>query len=385
MEDELSSNVPNICEYSTGNNNNSTYILPVQNEHQIPKMDTGTNQGQQTILSGYSSNLIPDTSHNQVLKNIEEQLELVDISDDDINYEINHEKLDDNNYIKHKDMIDHLYEDEGDVGSYIPTKNEMLNLPEPPKPTLLSEKSKLEELGKIITIVEDSIVIEKRSDLNIIVNLDTTVYSKGALIIGYVFDVIGNIDSPYYVIHAYVNSNKTNTNISENSTINESISDTITSYNKDSTIDSRLKFIDFLNLQTGDQVFFDKEIVQIVDKSKLLHYKGTDASNVFDEEADYNEEAFSDDEEERQFKHQKKEANRIKHNEKKEKNHNNTNNTNNHNSNNNFKQNSKKVYSENFQNIGSTYNPYSNSSISLEPSKIDPFTFVNLQSKTGNS
>lgn len=285
MENELSNNITNIGEHSTSNNNCQTNIHTQQDQCEIPTLDFGLNQNQQTLLSGHSTNIISDHTYDDAFNRIENQLDQIDISDseDEEIKEINRQaKLTDLEYDEQMKKVSALYDEDGvEVGHYVPTKNEMTEFTDFPQPAILNQNSKLEKLGKVVSVVENNILIEKNPNLNLILNLDTTIYSKDCEVVGFIFDVIGNIDLPYYLVMPYSSKNDENSN-------------------------NELKFKNISKIMEEEDMYFDINVDNVVNKNKLINQKGTDASNAFDEEIGNNDKEFSDDEEEREYKKSKK-------------------------------------------------------------------------------
>lgn len=268
MINELSNNDSNKCQYTISNNSYQNSVLPNESKCQIYEMDTQQNKNEQTLLPGYITSTVSNYENNQLFAKLENDLNLIEISDSED--DINNEPLNEEQYLKSMDKINDFYEEEQESNSYFGTKNEQLKI-ECPKPHRLNEKSKVEKLGIVSSIVDGCILIEGRA--NIIINLDATVFNKNCDSIGFIFDIIGNIDFPYYVVKSFDNEKDT---------------------------------VPLEKVLEAEEVFVDINFSATVNKTTLLNNKGTDASNAFDEEINENDLEFSDDEEERNYKNSKK-------------------------------------------------------------------------------
>ncbi|EAR84734.1 Gar1/NAF1 RNA-binding region protein (macronuclear) [Tetrahymena thermophila SB210] len=130
----------------------------------------------------------------------------------------------------------------------------------------------LVELGQIMTIVDDKIIIATNNEMReaekrIIVDLDNIIFNEQKNIIGNVDDVFGNIKNPFYCV-------------------------IIDKYTEEMIAQKRL--------QVGQKVYMIEGYNKLLMKAQLeflLRQKGCDASNRFDEEVlNDNEIEYSDDE-----------------------------------------------------------------------------------------
>ena len=256
---ELSNFNSNINKDPISNNNNQANVILDKEQYQIFQNDITQKQSEQNISTGYSVDNIPSYQIDNPFKNIEDKLNLVYISDSD------EEQY---NYGDEKMKVDYMYneEDGEEAGSYIATKNEKMECDEPIIKQIDS-KSNIVKLGYIETIVEGMILV--KPSINNIVNLDSTCYNKSLNPVCFIFDVIGQIDDPLYVLKAF------------------------------STTQAECDM-----LKENDDIIIDLSFSQIVNAKDLIKNKGTDASNAFDEEIDDHD--YSDDEEEARIKKSKK-------------------------------------------------------------------------------
>jgi rRNA processing protein Gar1 len=137
----------------------------------------------------------------------------------------------------------------------------------------LTSEDVLVEAGMIEDVFEDKVIM-RANIFNGILDLDNILFNENKFPVGYLDDVIGKVESPYYVIRFFPNY----------------------------TQESREK----MNLLSGKSIFFVKSRSKQIVPGYLMRHKGCDASNAFDEEIHDDEMEFSDDEEEVKFKSRKK-------------------------------------------------------------------------------
>ena len=215
----------------------------------------------------------------------QKKLELLDKLMDEINFsddedeENNNPKfiLNQNNYNNEMSKINKLYEqngeegvDEGTMNTYTGTRHEIINELERkdyPIPYNITNDDKFEECGKIKNIVENKILMESiNNNLSKILNLDNIIFLSNKQYIGFIDDVIGQIDNPIYVIKIYPKL------------IEEKI---------------------FEKIKIDDKLYYCSNKINVINAIELKNKnKGCDASNAFDEEVSENEKDYSDDEEE---------------------------------------------------------------------------------------
>lgn len=245
---------------------------------------------------------------------LEKQLDMVVISDSE-------EEMQLEDYQMESAKVAKLYNEDGEeIGNYLPTKNECLTPSVIPSIPQLQQNSKTCMLGHVESIIEDSILI--KSTTNKIINLDSIVFNSSLNPIGYIVDLIGQIDEPYYIAKFFPNQE--------------------------------------LVVSSNEIVYYDEVNTTYVNKLELLNKpKGTDASNAFDEEVPSSEEECSDDELEQSRKRQKKQQKNFKEDnipiKKAEK---------------------PKEQVINNQNQNQQYN-YNKSNIMIQPNQLDPFAAIN--------
>lgn len=277
--------IDNQCPNRTNPNQSSMEVDGV--EIPIFHMDNSTSEKGQSISAGcgignvsssQGDNLLPEkTLMNNVCfdygKNIkfnpDEMLDDIVLSDEDKN---EMDDLDEKKYNEESKKIIDFYEEDETVSKYTGTKNEVEELKEIPVPFEISPSDIFEEAGTIYEMFEDKILLKVNTS-NGILDLDNIVFNTNKIPIGYLDDVIGNVESPYYVLKIFPNlKNKTNG----------------------------------LGLAKNQQILYVKTKSKTIMKDKILNKKGCDASNAFDEEISEDELEFSDDEEELKVKAKRK-------------------------------------------------------------------------------
>ena len=217
-------------------------------------------------------------SHQKKIELLDKLMDEINFSDDE-DEENNNPKfiLNQNNYNNEMSKINKLYEqngeegvDEGTMNTYTGTRHEIINELERkdyPIPYSITDNDKFEECGKIKNIVENKILMESiNNNLSKILNLDNIIFLSNKQHIGFIDDVIGQIDNPVYVIKIYPKL------------IEEKILEKI---------------------KIDDKLYYCSNKINVINAIELKNKnKGCDASNAFDEEVSENEKDYSDDEEE---------------------------------------------------------------------------------------
>ena len=193
--------------------------------------------------------------------------------------------LDEKNYTEEMTKINKLYEqnieegvDEGTMNKYTGTRHEIINEKERkdyPIPFDVTLEDKFEECGIVKNIIENEILmIAINNNVLKVLNLDNIIFLSDKKSIGFIDDVIGQIDNPVYAIKLYP-----------------------------SIIDE--KIVEKIN--PGDKLFFCSNRANVINAIELKNKsKGWDTSNAFDEEVGEDEKDYSDDEEEVQVKIRRK-------------------------------------------------------------------------------
>ena len=225
-------------------------------------------------------------SHQKKMELLDKLMDEITFSDDE-DEDNNKQKfiLDQKNYKDEMSKINKLYEqngeegvDEGTMNSYTGTRHEIINELERkdfPIPYEINNEDKFEECGKIKNIVENKILMSAiNNNIFQVLNLDNIIFLSNKKSIGFIDDVIGQIENPIYVIKIYPKL------------IEEKILE---------------------NINIDDKLFYCSNKVNIINAIELKNKnKGCDASNVFDEEVSEGEKDYSDDEEEVQAKIKRK-------------------------------------------------------------------------------
>ncbi|KAJ9161752.1 NAF1-domain-containing protein [Coniochaeta hoffmannii] len=157
-------------------------------------------------------------------------------------------------------------------GGQVRTKNEVPDEPLPKPDVVITDDMRIEPLGLVQFVVEKTVVVKSQTPGEVQA-LDTgSVLCRGdRTVIGVLADTIGNVRSPMYTVGFATE---------------EEIKD--------------------LELQVGTEIFYSVDHAKYVFTQELKQVKGTDASNLHDEEVAADEMEFSDDEKEAEYKRQLK-------------------------------------------------------------------------------
>ena len=213
---------------------------------------------------------INKVTKNDTINHIEQMLDDVNFSDE----ENNKMNLDEKTYLEEFKKIKKLYEnpleedDTGTMNTYTGTKNEIIDSErkELPIPYEINENDLFTLCGIILNIVEGKILMKPQNNNseNKIINLDNIIFNKNKKPIGFIDDVMGQIDNPIYIIRIYPN-----------------------------LIDE--KFL----ININEELYFCINRAQIINYDEIKNkHKGCDASNAFDEEVSSDDMDYSDDNEE---------------------------------------------------------------------------------------
>ncbi|KAG5985257.1 hypothetical protein E4U43_006094 [Claviceps pusilla] len=174
-------------------------------------------------------------------------------------------------------------DDEGDRGkgtsaAQLRTKNEIAEVILPKPDITVTEEMKIEELGSIENIV-DTIVLIKAITPGEYQVLDTgsVLCTTERKVIGVVAETIGKVLQPMYTVYF-----------------------------------SSADEIKELGLEVGTKLFYPVDHASYVFTEPLKNLKGSDASNIHDEEVGDDEMEFSDDEKEAEYKKAKKQKHKDK-------------------------------------------------------------------------
>ena len=213
-------------------------------------------------------------SKDESINNIDKMLDDVNFSEDEEEKEKT--KLDEKTYLEELKKIKKLYEnpEEDDTGmnSYTGTKNEIIDSDrkELPIPFQINDNDVFTLCGYVTDIVEGKILMKSQNNSinNKVINLDNIIFNINKIPIGFIDDVMGQIDYPIYIIRIYPN-----------------------------LIDQKIK----ININEELYLCSNKALIINTEEIKNKH-KGCDASNAYDEEVSSDEMEFSDDNEEIQAK-----------------------------------------------------------------------------------
>lgn len=154
----------------------------------------------------------------------------------------------------------------------IRTKNEVSEEVIPKPDVVITPEMKIEPLGLVEFVVERTVVIKSRNPGEVqALNIGSVLCLADRTVIGALAETLGNVRSPLY-------------------TVGFSTEDEIKG----------------LGLSVGTEVFYSVEHAQYVFTQVLKEIKGSDASNLHDEEVAPDEMEFSDDEKEAEYKKQLK-------------------------------------------------------------------------------
>jgi rRNA processing protein Gar1 len=285
-------NIITISDQHTNSNSNSQAPNQLgQMENDLFPVVLGESQKGETLQNGYSADRLLDSQNHQIFveenmtrSEIMEQIKKTDDLLDDIclsdeeepvqKLNINNDKMiTQSEYNQEMKKISELYDEDESMNKYTGTRNEQEVRKEIPMPFELTVNDILAEAGMIEDIFEDKIIM-RANIFNGILDLDNIMFNENKFPVGYLDDVIGKVESPYYVVRFFPNL----------------------------TEESKQK----MGLIPGKSIFFAKTKSKQVLPNYLMKHKGCDASNAFDEEIQEDEMEFSDDEEEVKFKSRRK-------------------------------------------------------------------------------
>ncbi|KAI8908999.1 Gar1/Naf1 RNA binding region-domain-containing protein [Gorgonomyces haynaldii] len=167
---------------------------------------------------------------------------------------------------------------EDDFDGPLRTKNELL-MPKIEKIQIdIPEHLPLIKIGHVLHMVENTVVIGSlESGENKVLDADTILLLQDRRPFGRIFDVFGPVTRPLY-----------------------------------SVLFNNVEEMGEYQLRVGQEIFYIHNLAKIVMTQPLKRMKGTDASNINDEELPPEEQEFSDDEMEAQFKKKKNDKKKQK-------------------------------------------------------------------------
>jgi rRNA processing protein Gar1 len=187
-------------------------ICAVDSNQELTNLVTYSKQFEDDIDPGYTYSYMVD----KLKRNPEDMIDQITFSEDeeDPNHAIPSKKdkmtteLHDNEL---KNICD-LYEEDASMTKYTGTKNEIDERKEIPVPFPITPTDVLLEAGIIDDIINDKIMIKANSMIGTL-DLDNIIFTFNKIPFGYIDDVIGKIDEPFYVVKYFPNINKISLNL----------------------------------------------------------------------------------------------------------------------------------------------------------------------------
>ena len=155
-------------------------------------------------------------SHSKKMEILDKMMDEITFSDsdDDSKKEKKDFILDEKTYTSEMSKINKLYEqnqeegvDEDTMNKYTGTRHEIINEKERkdyPPPFEVTIEDKFEECGSIKNIIENEILMTCINNNALkVLNLDNIIFLSDKTCIGFIDDVIGQIDNPVYAIKLY--------------------------------------------------------------------------------------------------------------------------------------------------------------------------------------
>jgi rRNA processing protein Gar1 len=254
-------------QYTDGDNNCQTGLQTNNMEHPILSMAEDESRGQQIISPGLPSDniLVHQSNQDDDKKDITVEFDRCRVNHDmlldDVQFSDDEDMIQD--YNEQSKKIGEFYEEDNTLNKYTGTKNEIEDPREMPEIYIMKEGDNLVNAGVVEEVVEDKVLVKVHTMMGIL-DLDNLLFNVHGICFGYIDDVIGKVDSPYYVVKIFPTVDRTIVN-------------------------------------RDDVVFYVEKNAKRVQQEKIKR-KGCDASNAFDEEVPEEEMEYSDDEEEQAMK-----------------------------------------------------------------------------------
>ncbi|PHH75619.1 hypothetical protein CDD82_4368 [Ophiocordyceps australis] len=154
------------------------------------------------------------------------------------------------------------------------TKNEVAEAPPPRPDVVITPEMGIEELGVVVHIVEGVVVIKAVTPGEYqVLDTGSVLCTANRTVVGVVAETIGTVIQPMYTVRFAAES----------------------SDNDDDLVSA-------LGLQVGTKLFYPVDLASYVFTQPLRNVKGSDASNMHDEEVGDDDLDFSDDEKEAEYK-----------------------------------------------------------------------------------
>lgn len=152
------------------------------------------------------------------------------------------------------------------IGAPLRTKNELPE-PVPPRPdVIITPDMKIEPVGTVWSIVENTVcVMSNSSGEHQVLDIGTILCKEDRTVLAVIAEIMGPVTKPIYVMRF------------------------------------EPEYLKELDLSLGQTIFYSVKHAVRVFTAPLKEMRGTDASNIHDEELPEDEMEFSDDEKERQF------------------------------------------------------------------------------------
>lgn len=260
-------------QYSNDNIWNQDSCTDIKMDLRVRSVDKGENfqeqnslydrLGNDTLSSNPTIKIDYEFSKLKLKDVVDSKLDEIDFSDDEKNDQQKKAFKD-----EHENLAK-LYLEEADDSSmtkYTGTKHEKFTPAVTPSPYEILPEHEVVSIGIINSIENNKIIVQANTDYGVL-DLDNVVFNSNNHPVGYIDEVFGKVDNPYYVINTF-------------------------------PIDAHLK----LHYFPETKLFAAFSKLKLVNKEELVRNSGTDASNAYDEEVDAKEADYSDDERERSVK-----------------------------------------------------------------------------------
>jgi H/ACA ribonucleoprotein complex non-core subunit NAF1 len=172
-------------------------------------------------------------------------------------------------------------EDNTGGGGPLATKNEILDDPPPPLPENLNINSNtpIEYVGELTQVAEKTAIIKAAvsGEFRILQDTSSVFCFEDRTVLGVLYETFGQVQSPHYAV-------------------------------KFDTVETAQQFVE----RKGQKVYYVVPASNFIFTEQVRAIKGSDASNLHDEEIPVEEQEFSDDEKEMEAKRKKKPKNKKK-------------------------------------------------------------------------
>lgn len=177
--------------------------------------------------------------------------------------------------------VDDDEEEDNTGGGPLTTKNEILDDPPPPLPENLNINSDtpIEYVGNLIQVAEKTAIVKAAvsGEFRILQDTSSVLCFEDRTVLGVLYETFGQVQSPHYAV-------------------------------KFDSVETAQQFVE----RKGQKVYYVVPASNFIFTEQVRAIKGSDASNLHDEEIPVEEQEFSDDEKEMEAKRKKKPKNRKK-------------------------------------------------------------------------